>query len=107
MTDKAIKDANDELARKTAEQKRKADAEALAKKQAEDAEAKRLEDIRIAELKKKALAPDKDKLQEFLTNFKLDLPTGIVTAEGQAVVARAKQLHAIMTDDLQKRITAL
>lgn len=106
ITNKAIADANAEMEKKNAEQKRIADAEALAKKNAEEAEQKRLEAIRIADIKKKALAPDKEKLQEFVNNIKPDYPI-VSSDQGKAVVARAKQLFTITINDLQKYINAL
>lgn len=95
LTDKAEAEANQKIA---------ADAERtrLAKKAEDD----KLEAIKIADIKKKALAPDKDKLTEFVQSINPDYPI-VATEEWRVIVARAKQLFTLLSADLIARIEKL
>lgn len=85
----------------------KANADALAKIEADKkAKADADEKAKLAEIKKKALLPDKQKLQEFVDSLKWDYPI-VATEAGQAIIARAKYLIDTSKKDLQAKINLL
>ena len=93
--------------RKQAAMQEKANADALAKIEADKKiKADADEKAKLAEIKKKALLPDKQKLQEFVDSLKWDYPV-VATEAGQAIVARAKYLIDTSKKDLQARINQL
>ena len=87
--------------------RKRIEAETLAKIEADKkAQAMADEKAKLAEIKKKALLPDKQKLQEFVDSLKWDYPI-VSTDAGNAIIARAKYLIDTSKKDLQARINQL